>query len=369
MRAERQVLFWLGALVLLVLAIGLLQDILLPFVIGIAIAYFLSPLVDRLTQMKFNRTLASALIVAAGAALAIALLILLVPLVLTQAQQFAVALPGQLERLKVVIEAWARDQIGPRFPGSETALMHATDALANNWASLAGWAAASLWDRSLAIFNFLSLMLVTPLVVFYLLVDWHPMLAKIDTWLPRDHAPVIRKLAAEMNDAIAAFVRGQGTVCLILGAYYALALNATGLDYGILVGLATGLLAFIPFIGWALGLIATTVLAIAQFWPDIFQLALVVCVYFIGAGLDSGFLGPKIVGSKIGLHPVWLIFALFVFGYLFGVVGLLVAVPVAAAIAVVVRYALEAYLRSTVYRGGGSPVPGGSARATRDGEE
>ena len=351
MRVERQVLFWLGALFLVVLAIGLLQDILLPFVAGIAVAYFLSPIVDRLGTMGVNRTLASALIVAAGGALAVALLILLVPLVLAQAQQFAAALPSQLERLKGLVEAWARDELGPRFPGSDAALMRATEALSNNWAGLVGWAASSVWDRSLAIFNFLSLMLVTPLVVFYLLVDWHPMLAKIDTWLPRDHAPAIRNLAAEMNDAIAAFVRGQGTVCLILGAYYALALNATGLKYGVLVGLATGLLAFIPFIGWALGLILATVLAVAQFWPDVFQLMIVIAVFLVGAGLDSGFLSPKIVGSKIGLHPVWLIFALFVFGYLFGIVGLLVAVPLAAAIAVLVRFVLAFYLDSSVYRG------------------
>jgi predicted PurR-regulated permease PerM len=357
MRIERQVLFWLAAFILLVLVIGLLQDILLPFVIGIAVAYFLSPIVDRLTELRINRTLASALIVVAGGALAVALLILLVPLVITQAQQFAVTLPDQLERWKVIVEAWARDELGPRFPGSEAALMRATDALANNWASLAGWAATSLWDRSLAIFNFLSLMLVTPLVVFYLLVDWHPMLAKIDTWLPRDHAQVIRDLATEMNDAISAFVRGQGTVCLILGAFYALALNATGLKYGVLVGLATGMLAFIPFIGWALGLITATVLAVAQFWPDVFQILLVVAVFLVGTGLDAGFLSPKIVGSKIGLHPVWLIFALFVFGYLFGIVGLLVAVPLAAAIAVLVRFALRLYLQSSVYCGHESARP------------
>jgi predicted PurR-regulated permease PerM len=184
-----------------------------------------------------------------------------------------------------------------------------------------------------------------------LLVDWHPMLAKIDTWLPRDHAPVIRSLATEINDAIAAFVRGQGTVCLILGAYYAVALHAIGLDYGVFVGLATGLLAFIPFIGWVLGLLTGTVLAVAQFWPDVIKLLMVVGVFLVGAGLDSGFLSPKIVGSKIGLHPVWLIFALFVFAYLFGIVGLLVAVPLAAALGVLVRFALGRYLESSVYRG------------------
>jgi predicted PurR-regulated permease PerM len=194
-------------------------------------------------------------------------------------------------------------------------------------------------------------MLVTPLVVFYLLVDWHPMLHKIDGWLPRGHAASIRTLAADMNDAVAAFVRGQGTVCLILGVFYAFALTAIGLDYGLLIGLATGLLAFIPFVGWALGFITATTVAIIQFWPDLLPIVLVVCIYLAAQAMDAGFLSPTIVGSKIGLHPVWLIFALFVFSYLFGFVGTLVAVPLAAALGVLIRFALDVYLNSQVYQG------------------
>lgn len=348
MRVERQVLFWSLALVLLLLAVGLLKDILLPFVAGIVIAYFLNPLADKLTAAGMSRTLASALIVAGAAVLLAVILVLVMPVLADQARELAAALPGAVERLKGVVETWARDQFGPYF---QTGIDRATDALGQNWASLAGWAASSLWSGGMALFNFASLFLVTPLVVFYLLEDWHPMLDRIDGWLPRDHAPQIRALATDMNDAVAAFIRGQGTVCLVLGAFYALALSLAGLKYGLLIGIVTGLLAFIPFVGWALGLITAMISAAAQFWPDVAPMAVVGGVYLAGMAFDSAVLSPKIVGSKIGLHPVWLIFALFAFSYLFGFVGVLVAVPVAAAIGVLVRFALQVYLSSGVYKG------------------
>lgn len=351
MRAERQVLFWVTAAGLLILTIAVLKDILLPFIAGVAIAYFLSPLADRLVSLGLNRVVASLLIVATLAVVMIAALVLIVPVILTQAQELAAALPGEITRLRGVVETWARERLGPGFAGLDAQIGRASDALAENWASLAGWAATSIWSRSLAIVNFLALMLVTPLVVFYLLVDWHPMLEKIDGWLPRNHAASLRVLASDMNDAVAAFVRGQGTVCIILGIIYAVALSAIGLNYGLLIGLVTGLLAFIPFVGWALGFITATTVAVVQFWPEMLPILLVVAVFLAAQGLDAGFLSPTIVGSKIGLHPVWLIFALFVFSYLFGIVGTLVAVPLAAALGVLIRFALDVYLKSPVYQG------------------
>jgi predicted PurR-regulated permease PerM len=358
MHVERQVLFWGIAAGLLIVTIAVLSDILLPFIAGIAIAYFLSPLADRLVALGLNRVVASLLIVATLAVVVIAALVLIVPVILTQAQDLAVALPGEIQRVRDWFDAWARAQFGTNYGGLAGQIDRASGALADNWASLAGWAATSIWSRSHAVVNFLALMLVTPLVVFYLLVDWHPMLDKVDTWLPRGQAASIRTLASDMNDAVAAFVRGQGTVCIILAAYYAVALSAIGLNYGLLIGLATGAMAFVPFVGWALGLITATAVAVIQFWPDAVPILLVIGVFLAAQALDAGFLSPTIVGSKIGLHPVWLIFALFVFSYLFGLVGTLVAVPLAAALGVLIRFALDAYLKSTVYRGadGGDPI-------------
>ena len=356
MRAERQVLFWMTAAALLILTIAVLKDILLPFVAGIAIAYFLSPLADKLVEFGLNRIVASLLIVVSLVVLAVASLVLIVPVILAQAQDLAAALPGEVARLREGADAWVRARFGPGFAGLDTQIGRATDALSENWASLAGWAATSIWSRSLAIVNFLALLLVTPLVVFYLLIDWHPMLHKIDGWLPRGHASSVRALASDMNDAVAAFVRGQGTVCLILGAFYAIALSAIGLNYGLLIGLVTGALAFVPIVGWLIGFLTATTVAVVQFWPDMVPILLVVGVFIAAQALDAGFLGPTIVGSKIGLHPVWLIFALFVFSYLFGFVGTLIAVPLAAALGVLIRFAIDVYLKSSVYQGAPDPL-------------
>lgn len=354
-RAERQVVFWISAALLLILTIAVLKDILLPFVAGIAIAYFLSPLADRLVALGLHRVVASLLIVASLAVLIVAAFVLVVPIILTQSQDLASALPSEVARVRLAVDAWMQTRFGPGFAGIDSQIERAGEALAENWASLAGWAASSLWDRSLAIVNFLALLLVTPLVVFYLLVDWHPMLEKVDGWLPRGHAASIRTIASDMNAAVAAFVRGQGTVCLILGAYYALALSIIGLNYGLLIGLATGLLAFIPFVGWALGFLTATTVAVIQYWPDALPILLVVGVFVVAQALDAGFLSPTIVGSKIGLHPVWLIFALFAFSYLFGIVGTLIAVPLAAALGVLIRFVIDVYLNSPVYQGTAPP--------------
>lgn len=351
MRVERQVLFWLSAAILLVLVIGLLRQVMLPFVAGIVIAYFLNPAADRLTYWGLPRGIAAALIVAAFGCILAAALIFLVPLLLSQAQQFAVGLPEEIARLRSLIDTWARAQLGTHYPDFQAGLDRSSQTIADNWASLAGFIAGSLWSQGRALFDFLSLILVTPLVVFYVMIDWHPMLAKIDSWLPRAHAPTARRLATDVNDAVSAFIRGQGTVCLVLSIYYAVALGLMGLRYGLLVGLATGLMSFVPFVGWALGLITATIIAIVQFWPDAVPILTVIAIFVMAQVLDAGFLSPKIVGSKIGLHPVWLIFSLFVFSYLFGFVGVLVAVPIAAAIGVLVRFALRVYLASPVYSG------------------
>ena len=275
------------------------------------------------------------------------------PLLVTQAQQVVRRrCRRRLERVREAVEGWARARLGTRFPAFEAGLRPGSQAiLTENWAALPGSLPTSVWSRGLALVNFVSLLLITPVVVFYLLVDWHPMLARLDSALPRDHAPTIRRLAADINDAVAAFIRGQGTICLVLGVFYAIGLSWAGIDYGLLVGLTTGLLAFIPFIGWLLGLIFASGLAIVQFWPEPRRCSRSSACSSAAWRSTPPSSRPRFVGQKIGLHPVWLIFALFVFSYLFGFVGTLVAVPLAAAIGVLVRFAVQLYLDSSVYKG------------------
>lgn len=361
MRIERQVLFWLLAGVAFLFAIAVLRAVLLPFVAGILIAYFLNPLADRLERAGLGRMAAASLIVLTAGIVILAALVLLVPFVANQLRLIADTMPADIERLRVAVEAWLSAQLGDRFPAFKAGYEKALAELAQSWSSSLGAIARAAWSHGLAVVSFLSLMLVTPVVVFYLLVDWHPMLEKVDAWLPRDHAATIRRLACEINEAIAAFVRGQGTICIILGVLYAAALSAAGIRYGLLIGLATGALAFVPYVGWALGLISASAMALIQAPGDLVPLGKVLAIFATGMALDAAVLAPKIVGEKIGLHPVWLMFALFVFSYLFGFVGVLVAVPVAAAIGVLVRYAIEVYLASSVYRGVGEP-PGGTGR-------
>ena len=355
MRIDKQLWFWLTAFAVLVGAVALLKDILLPFVVAIVIAYFLNPIADRLQAVGLNRAWSAVLIVGVVAVLVALAFVLLVPILVDQLRQLVTALPGEMQRFRLFLEELARAWLGPGFPTFQGAMERVNTEISQNWTGFAGAVMASIWSRGLALVNFVSLLLITPIVVFYLLVDWHPMLARLDRTLPRDHAPTIRRLAREINDAVAAFIRGQGTICLVLGIFYALGLSWAGIDYGLLIGLTTGLLAFIPIVGWVLGLICAASLAIVQFWPELTPLAKVVGVLVAGIAIDTAFLSPRFVGEKIGLHPVWLIFALFVFSYLFGLVGTLIAVPLAAAIAVLVRFAIDVYLDSSVYKGAASP--------------
>jgi predicted PurR-regulated permease PerM len=202
-----------------------------------------------------------------------------------------------------------------------------------------------------SLLNVAVLLVIVPVVAFYLLYDWDNMIAKVDELLPRDHAPVIRRLAGQVDQTLASFVRGMGTVCLVLGTYYAVALMLVGLQFGLVVGFIAGLITFIPYVGALVGGALAIGLALFQFWGDWLAIGMVAGIFGIGQVLEGNVLTPKLVGSSVGLHPVWLIFALSVFGALFGFVGMLVAVPVAASIGVLVRYAAEQYKASRLYKG------------------
>lgn len=363
MRIERHVVFWLAALAVLLGLLALLREVLLPFVAGMVIAYFLNPIADRLERIGLGRSFAAALVVLAVGLLLVTAAVLVIPLLIGQLKQLAETLPTDLDRLKDAVEAWLDQALGARFPGIGKSVDRALADLGASITASAGAIARTAWAQGLAIANLVSILLITPVVVFYLLVDWHPMLARIDGWLPRRHADTIRRLACDINAAVSAFIRGQGTICIILGLFYALALTFAGLPYGALIGLATGVLAFIPFVGWGLGLVVAVGIALAHTWPAMLLAGAVVAIFAAGMAIDSAVLSPKIVGAKIGLHPVWLMLALFVFSYLFGFVGMLLAVPVAAAVGVLVRHALQLYLASDIYAG-----PGGTAGSPTDGK-
>ncbi len=371
MRGDRQVWVWLAALAATVAVIAALKDVLLPFVVGIVLAYALNPVAEAMVRRGLSRTAASALVVALILVTVGLALVLLMPRLLAQAQGLVETLPAMVQRLRQVVEEVAQEHLGDRLDQLRAGFDRAMAEAQIDWSSLVPAVLGTLWAKGLALFNLVSLALVTPLVVFYLLVDWHPMLAKIDGWLPRERAATIRRLAGEMDAAIGAFIRGQGLVCLILGTFYAIGLTWAGLRYGLVIGLATGLLSFVPFVGWALGLIVATGMMLVQAWPDPVPVWQVVGIMVAGMALDSALLSPRIVGQRVGLHPLWLLFALYVFSWAMGLVGMLVAVPLAAAFAVLVRYGVEVYLASDLYNGDGrsrsdsaGSTEGGGPRST-----
>ncbi|MEM9854109.1 MAG: AI-2E family transporter, partial [Pseudomonadota bacterium] len=213
--------------------------------------------------------------------------------------------------------------------------------------------------------NLLLLFVIVPVVAFYLLLDWDNMIAEVDKLLPRDHLETVRRLAREVDAVLAGFVRGMGTVCLILGSYYAVALMLVGLQFGLVVGLVAGLVTFIPYLGAVIGGVLAVGLAIFQYWgsvevidgdtitytTDWLRIGLVGAIFVTGQMVEGNVLTPKLVGGSVGLHPVWLLLSLSVFGTLFGFVGLLVGVPLAAAIGVVTRFLVAEYKDGLLYLG------------------
>ena len=213
----------------------------------------------------------------------------------------------------------------------------------------------------LAIVRGRPLLVVTPVVSWYLLRDWDRIIAQVDSWLPRAHRDVIREQFGLIDDTLAGFVRGQATVCLILGGAYALALELAGLQYGLVVGLISGLISFIPYVGSLVGLALSVGLAAIQF-DEPMRIVLIAVIFVAGQAIEGNFLTPKLVGERVGLHAVWVLFAMLAGGSLFGFLGILLAVPVAAVIGVLVRFGLARYMDSAFYSGDAGGADGADGR-------
>lgn len=367
MSAVRQLWFWLIALALLLVSLYFLSEILLPFVAGMAMAYVLDPIADRIERWGCSRTWATTFVVI-GVALVIALLLLLVvPLLYVQIVELAERLPGYLrqieEQVMPRIERLAeRFSVAPDEDAQQVVESQGSDVL-----SFAGSAALAVFSGGLALVNLLSLVFIMPVVAFYLLRDWDRIVARIDGWLPRAHAETIRDLARQIDRSLSGFVRGQALVCLALALYNSIGLTLIGLDFGLVIGVLSGVLSFIPYVGTIFGFAASTGLAIIQFGD--WRIGLVAGLFVLGQFIEGNFLTPKLVGDRIGLHAVWIIFALLAGGALFGFVGLLLAVPAAAVIGVLSRFALQRYLASPYYDGRAvaGPAAGQAARSQRKG--
>ncbi len=351
MNTNKQVLFWLLSFAAFVLFLSVFQNILLPFVAGMALAYLLDPIADYLEEHGFGRIWATVTILLLFLIIFVTALVVLLPILGRQLIAFLEYLP----ELAANLETLLRDALGPQL-----------DRISNlsgqgqqiDWGAFVGQAAnfvggllSSIWSGGQALISIIGLAVVTPVVAFYLLLDWDSMIERIDSWLPRDHQKTIRTLVSDMDAVVAGFVRGQVLMCIILGTFYALGLLLIGLKFGLLIGLTAGLISFIPYVGAIVGFGLSIGVALVQFWPDFFMIGAVLAVFVLGQFLEGNVLQPKLLGGSVGLHPVWLMFALFAFGSLLGFVGMLIAIPAAAVVGVLARFALKQYLASSLYAG------------------
>ena len=364
---RRQVWFWCAALLFTIVFLYVFRSILLPFVAGMALAYLLDPVADKLEAMGASRLVATFLILILFVVLFILSLIVIVPILSNQLSDLIARIPDYVTRLQDLFtrsdKTWLHSLIGE----SSVNIRENLNTLLQQGAGWLSTLLGSLWNSGKALLDVISLFVITPIVAFYLLLDWDRMIATVEGWLPRDHRSDLGELAVDVNHAIAGFVRGQGAVCLILGIFYAALLTAAGLNFGLLIGMFAGLVSFIPYVGSILGMILAVGVALVQFWPDYTWILLIFFIFAIGQFLEGNILQPKLVGQSVGLHPVWLMFSLSAFGLLMGFTGLLIAVPVAAAIGVLVRYGLKKYLASPFYLGRGGEN-GGDNGSENDGD-
>ncbi|HEY7245496.1 MAG TPA: AI-2E family transporter [Xanthobacteraceae bacterium] len=344
----RHLAFWGVVLVVGCALLWLLREVLLPFVAGIALAYVLAPVADRLERAGLNRTLAALSIVGIVVLSLIALALLIIPLAVQQGLLLLSSIPSYVARVRELIAASDRPWSSWLQGGDSSKALSDFMRYASTW--LTGFA-SSLWVGGRALLSLVSILVVMPVVTFYLIRDWHRMLNAVDACTPLHYRATVHELARAVDAVISGFLRGQLGVCFLLGLYYSIALGLVGLNFGLLIGALSGLITFIPYVGSLSGLLVATSVAIAQFWPDWVWIVAVVAIFLLGQFVEGNIIAPKLVGERVGLHPVWLIFAMFAFGYLFGFVGLLVAVPLAAVAAVLVRFALGQYRASALYKG------------------
>lgn len=357
---REQAKYWGAAAALFLLALWFLGGVMLPFLIGGAIAYFLDPVADRLERLGLSRGAATVVISVVALLFFILLAVLVIPTLTQQTLALINAAPTIFAQLQAFLAA--------HFPQvlDQSSVVHQTllsigDTIKAQGADLAN----RLINSALTVINAALFIVVVPVVAFYLLLDWDSMIAHVDEWLPRDYRDTIRTLGHEVDAVLAGFVRGQLTVCAVLGTYYAVALMIVGLQFGLVVGAFAGLITFIPYLGSMTGLALGLGLALFQFWATPGMIVAVVAIFLIGQFVEGNILSPALVGHSVGLHPVWLLFALSAFGTIFGFVGLLVAVPIAATIGVLARFGIRQYLESQLYKGtagaGPGPHPGGGA--------
>jgi predicted PurR-regulated permease PerM len=341
MKVSRHAALWISIALTALVLLVLLRHILLPFVFGLALAYLLAPIVSTLERHGVNRAFATVAIVLLLVSGFVAFLLLMLPLLAGEMSAFVETFPSYIARIQALVTDANRPWLGKMLghePLVQPSAAQILTTVGGRWLDeVLRW----LWSGGEALLSVISLLVVTPIVAIYLTIDWDRMISTIDTWIAPEHRDDIRALGREINDTVAGFVRGQTVICLILAVFYAAVLRGVGLHHAILIGLLAGLISFVPYLGAGTGFVVSMCVAISQFWPNWTPIIVVGGTFLIGEMLADYVLAPRIIGRRVKLNPVWLMFALFAFGSLFGFIGLLVAVPLAAALGVLLRFAIR----------------------------
>ncbi len=343
-------LIWLSIFIFFCIAVYTLRSVLMPFVAGIVIGYLLDPWADKFEKMGINRTASTILVMLLVVLILVPSLLMLLGIIDDQLGHFIKAVPGYLSSLLKKLEPFFAE-MQDTFPGLQPdKIKEYIQSNMSNGLKFLGNILRSLISGSFAFVNIMSLILITPVVAFYMLRDWDKFIANVDSLLPKHSKKAIEQQAREIDNILSSFIRGQLSVCVLLGTFYGLGLYFVGLDLGVLVGFLSGIISFIPYVGSIFGFVVSITIACAQF-DTLLPIIKVISVFAIGQFIEGNFLTPKLVGDSVGLHPVWIMFALLAGGVLLGFLGLMIAVPVAAIIGVLVRHALINYKESSLYKG------------------
>lgn len=349
MRLETQTRFWLLTFAVFAALLWLLQPVLLPFVAGLVIAYFLAPVVNFLARHGFPRWLGALCVLFGFGLIAGSIAMLILPLISSQIGALLNALPAYSEKLRAHYLPWIENWI-TRFPPEDVEkLRTAAGQSAAEIAGFFGNLLKNLVANGVKLVDTIAMTIVTPVVAFFTLRDWPKLTQTIDMILPRRYYDVILSQLAEIDSTLSGFIRGQALVCLSLGLIYSIGLTATGLDYGAAIGVTAGTLSFIPYVGTIFGWVTSLILALVQF-SDWQHIAAVIGVFAVGHFLEAYVLTPKLVGHRVGLHPVWILFALITGVKLMGFLGILIAVPTAAVLGVLIRFLVRQYRNSPLYQ-------------------
>ncbi|MEM1140190.1 MAG: AI-2E family transporter [Pseudomonadota bacterium] len=343
---------WIFFIALFLLVLWLLRGVLLPFVVSIAIAYLADPLADRLERLGLSRTVATFVLMALSFVVMAAILLLGLPLLIEQFRELGEKAPSYFATFSDAWHRLAQSRLGQLVSENETVMSDVVEGLREQILAIGPIIIARLLNGGAALLNLFGLLFVTPIVAFYLLLDWDRLVGFVDSLLPKPHAPRLRIIAGEIDEVLSGFVRGMGTVCMILSVFYAAALAAVGLPYALVIGLTAGMLTFVPFVGMLIGLVLSVGVALFEFWgSEPLRILVVIVIFVAGQVIEGNFLTPKLVGDHVRLHPIAVMFSVLAFGALFGFAGMLLSIPIAATLGVLARHGVVTYRQSRLYRG------------------